>query len=92
MPRDSGKRPDRPLHNINLENLADPHVEIPGLDDEQRERLLTGARNGSRGTFTLGAPVKRPVVEETPEVVVTAERRKAHPRVNGTGGNGLPDL
>jgi hypothetical protein len=52
-----GSSPNRPLH-LDMDRMADPNADIPGLDDEQRDRMLSNARQGSRhDVFTSGAPV-----------------------------------
>jgi hypothetical protein len=52
-----GGSPYKPVHP-NLDLLADPHAEIPGMEPDERDRLMSTLRHTSRhGQFSNGAPL-----------------------------------
>lgn len=85
MPRKPpGSSPTHPLHGSQsqLQNIADPYADIPGLDDDERDKVITGVRHAARasGTMIAGAPMELPTLSD--EVTALLARSE------GKGGNG----
>lgn len=90
MPRKPpGSSPTHPLHasQSQLQNIADPYADIPGLDDDERDKVITGVRHAARasGTMIAGAPVDRPALGDEVTALLTRSRDKGGKGNNGRG-------